>query len=713
MEDIAGILSRLIRHFPRPHRFDQASRRCVAIGRLPIGRLYAGPTSVVSRAMVVVLIGHGVFTGMVPGTVSVSATAEQPGVPGGDSPDDLAAIAARLLGHPRPVADDPSFGPELIRTARAVGRSGDLETAVELLSVAVEHYQSGRIDEHQAAMMTARLGIASAGWQLARYDLVIEHAAGLLATPETVGDANQRVAAGQLLAKALHQTGRYEESLAAARRLSETSPVAKSLATEQAMAIGGSALRAGQHAVAIDAYHFYLTEMPGGGRSGDAALGLAWAAASGAEDPERAERRLSKFIADYPDHRDIPHAIAAQAKLLDQLGKGDLAAQCRLRVLAEHGQSDASIAVLDESVLATEAPWPDAVRAGWLDRLDRITRPRPNRGTDAVPRPAIRTDVMERLFVGSLAQSDDAFWRATLAALLAFDDDGTRTSEVLDRMADAGHVAEHLAIDLLGQMVDHQGNGATAGPAGGAIPAGCESACRWLGSTGRWSMLAIVVDQSVSPDSAKPETLSRGVAIDRLLAESLMQTRRGQDAMLWWAAIIDTWQCDDFPTLIRGAETSVAYGDIDSAQRRLQAAQAAAGDDAFRSSLVRMLEAELAIRRARMDEARDLLAGIVRAGDTVAELRPRAQWMIGETYFLQQKYNEAIDAYRRVDALDAEGEWAAAALLQAGKSFEKLSRSREAATCYTALLSRFANLPHANQARTRLAQLSGEPSLRR
>jgi len=712
MEDIAGILSRLIRHCPAPKRSEEASR-----SRLPMVRRSAGPSSVVSRAIIVFAFGHGVITGAVPGTVSFRAAAEQPGGPIAGSPDDLTAIATRLLGHPRPAADDPSFGPELIRTARAVGRSGDLQTAVKLLSVALEHYRSGRFDDHQSAMMTARLGIASAGWQLARYDWVIEHASALLAMPETVGDANQRVAAGQLLAKALHQTGRYEESLAAARRLSATSPVAKSLAAEQAMAIGGSALRAGQHAVATDAYRFYLTEMPGGGRSGDAALGLAWAAASGAEAPEQAEQRLAKFIAEYPDHRDIPHAIAAQAKLLDQLGKGDLAAQCRLRVLAEHGQSDASIAVLDEAVLATEAPWPEAVRAGWLDRLDRIARPRPNAGTDSMPIPAISTDVMERLFVGSLAVSDDTFWRATLAALLAFDDDGTTTSEVLGRLADAGHVAEHLAIDLLGRMVDHHAGGGPAGPAGSAtpaaIPAGCESACRWLGATGRWSMLAIVADQSASPDPSKPETLSRGVAIDRLLAESLMQTRRGQDAMVWWAAIIDTWRCDDFPTLIRGAETSVAYGDIDSAGRRLQAAQAAAGDDAFRSSLVRMLEAELAIRRARMDEARELLAGIVRGGDTAAELRPRAQWMIGETYFLQQKYNEAIDAYRRVDALDADGEWAAAALLQAGKSFEKLSRSREAATCYTALLSRFANLPHANQARTRLAQLGGDPSLRR
>jgi TolA-binding protein len=87
--------------------------------------------------------------------------------------------------------------------------------------------------------------------------------------------------------------------------------------------------------------------------------------------------------------------------------------------------------------------------------------------------------------------------------------------------------------------------------------------------------------------------------------------------------------------------------------------------------------------------------------------------LIGETYFLQQKYAEAIDAYRRVDTLDASGDWAAVALLQAGKSFEKLARPREAATCYTALLTRFADLPHANHARTRLAQLGGDAAIRR
>jgi len=459
MEATAGILSRLTRHCQRPNRIDLEPRR-----RMSPGCRSAGKSSSVSKAILVIVFAQGVLTGVFPATVSVRVAAEErPVVATGETSDDRAAIVARLLAQPRPPADDPSFGPELIRTARAAGRSGDLETAVKLLSVALEHYQSGRLDDRQSAITTARLGIASAAWQLAQYDLVIEHSSALLEMPEATAESNQRVAAGQWLARALHQTGRYAESLAAVRRLSAISPVAKSLATDQALAIGGSALRAGRHDVAIAAYDFYLTEMPGGARSGDAALGLAWAAASGAEDAERAERRLADFIAGYPDHRDLPHAIAAQAKLLDQIGKGELAAQCRLRVLTEHGQSEASIAVLDESVLATEAPWPDAVRAAWLDRLDQIARPRPNRGTDAISLPPIVPNVMQRLFVGALAVGDDPFWQATLAALLASDDDGTRAAEILDRLAGSGHVAEHLAIDLLGKMVDDRPGGGGRG----------------------------------------------------------------------------------------------------------------------------------------------------------------------------------------------------------------------------------------------------------
>ncbi len=84
----------------------------------------------------------------------------------------------------------------------------------------------------------------------------------------------------------------------------------------------------------------------------------------------------------------------------------------------------------------------------------------------------------------------------------------------------------------------------------------------------------------------------------------------------------------------------------------------------------------------------------------------RAQWLIGETHYLQQEFADAIEAYRRVEGIDPGGMWVSAALIQAGKSFEQLGRTREAAVCYGNLLSRFADTSHAELARRRLAAIS-------
>ena len=95
---------------------------------------------------------------------------------------------------------------------------------------------------------------------------------------------------------------------------------------------------------------------------------------------------------------------------------------------------------------------------------------------------------------------------------------------------------------------------------------------------------------------------------------------------------------------------------------RIEAARAAAEDNPARAALVDMLSAELAIRRLRFDEARSILEKVIGSGQSVATLRGRAQWMIGETYFLQQKFADAIEAYRRVEGIDPAGPWVEVAL---------------------------------------------------
>jgi|GEM_PF-1012666 len=626
---------------------------------------------------------------------------------------DPTTVARRLLSEPPPASDDAAYGQQLVETARAVGRKGDFETALELLTRALDHYQSGPLADEREAILITRMGITSAAWQLGKHELVIEHASELLLLPSSGNDSPQRTAARQFLARSLQQAGQYGRALEVTTELAAASTAAKTFAAEHALAIGGAALRSDQLNVAADAYRFYLSSAPAGPRAADAMLGLAWTAVIGGDSPEQAAEQLADFIAAYPDHHDVPHALQAQAKVLRQLGRDDDAERISMQVLTDHASSEAAKTALEDYLLSSSEPWPDAVRTAWLDRLAALAA-EPETNISHAARAAagvqntLSAEVVAQLLARALENGDDGIWQATVQVMVRVDGDGLLTFQVLQLLA-AGqmpHIAEHLAVELLGRIIDAQAGDSAAEQPLPVLPAACESACRWAGLMGRWSLLALVAEQS-QPTTRRDDRSgsTRRLAIDRLLAESLMQTRRSHEALPWWDAIIDVQGAADFPTLLRGAEVATAHGPVEQAALRLQAASQAAAEDPLGLALVQILEAELAVRRARMDEARELLSAIVRATDSATELRPRAQWLIGETYFLQGKYSEAIDQYRRVDALDAEGEWAAAALLQAGKAFEKLGRSREAATCYTALLSRFGDSPNAAQARSRLAHL--------
>ncbi len=107
--------------------------------------------------------------------------------------------------------------------------------------------------------------------------------------------------------------------------------------------------------------------------------------------------------------------------------------------------------------------------------------------------------------------------------------------------------------------------------------------------------------------------------------------------------------------------------------------------------------------QAKFSHAREHYERVVRStvgGKT--ETAAMAQWMIGETYFHQKNYDEAIQAFHRVETLYAFPQWQAAALLQAGKCYEKKDDFRSAVKVYAQLLKHHADSASSKEASQRL-----------
>lgn len=605
---------------------------------------------------------------------------------------DCVSTADKLLLLGDETCRDPQFVRFFVQAARVVGRQGHWEKSISLFQRARLAYQAAHQSTEASAQMndektiaflhTIDLAIASAAIQCQAFDLALDHCQAVI--EDTHATAQHRAAAFPLMIKALQANAQWDAAAAALHQAAsdENGQLAAVQLAELALSLGSTCLEQKHPAAACLAYEDYLQLYPDGPRAPDAMLGAAWASALGAVTPDQASVKLAAFISKHPNHPDAPHALRAMATCLEQANRMDQAEAARTQLLELYPQSDAAGAILSRYT-QENSPWPAQVRVAWQARLEI---------TDGVVS-AMSVDQAHAVFKNALESGDDPLWQLATRWLIETDRVGATSSDLLTRFASENQesVAEHLAIDLISQ---NQSSAAS------------ESACRWAGATDRWTMLALAADELGPPNpNAASENAHRSVVVDQMLAEALVQTQRPADSMQWWDFLIDQRGVDDFATLLRGAETSVAHGDIEIATARVAAAKTAAGDVAINRSLTNIVAAELSIRRSRFDEARDTLNEIVRAADPSPTLRPRAQWLVGETYFMQQRFPDAIDAYRRVDAMDSAGEWAPAALLQAGKAFEKLGRGRDAAVCYTALLTRFRDWPHASIAQTRLATL--------
>jgi TolA-binding protein len=94
--------------------------------------------------------------------------------------------------------------------------------------------------------------------------------------------------------------------------------------------------------------------------------------------------------------------------------------------------------------------------------------------------------------------------------------------------------------------------------------------------------------------------------------------------------------------------------------------------------------------QGRLDDALQSYQAVVDAPTKSSDLAARAQWMRGEVYFHQKDYQAAVREFLKVDYLHKHAPtWRAAALLEAGKSYEHLDRWSDAVQAYEKLLAEF------------------------
>jgi tetratricopeptide (TPR) repeat protein len=475
-------------------------------------------------------------------------------------------------------------------------------------------------------------------------------------------------------ARSLLQVSRPDAVFAVLRPLTQEDqdPKRLGLAGEMLVNVGTKSLEMGDVATARLSFELASKQPLSEDLMATAQLGHAWSFALQPETTSQAIQTLQEFATNYPKHRDAPRALFAAIRCSsdDETKSQQLIQQ----LLENYPTSDATVQAVTQ--VSSQDNVPDCI-VQWI--IHQATS-------------GDSSKVTTQMIATALAASSEAVqshWQTLAETLAQKDSQGHVTSGLLEALVNQERLAE---VERLGVLY--------IGACPGIQPRCREAACRWAGRSGNWSLLALAARET------HPNDESISIPVARLFAESFTQTGEKELALQWWEHLVDTLGETDFSTLLRCAESAVACANVEQAVTRVEAARQASANEPYREALVKLLDADLSIRQLNFDAARSTLEGIVRSIGEIGSLRGRSQWLIGETYFMQRRFTNAIEAYRTVEMLDGGSEWMAPALVQAGKSFEQLGRTQDAAVCYSTLLSRHADSPVAADARRRLATLA-------
>ena len=396
------------------------------------------------------------------------------------------------------------------------------------------------------------------------------------------------------------------------------------------------------------------------------------------KQPEAALQAYSMLLEKFPRSDKAAQARLAQARLLVQAGKHAEAAAAFERLVGNAQARDV--------VKGTGVPF-DALLAEWGWTL---------------------------LDADKVAEADHAFQR-----LLTEYPDSQHATEARFNLAESANQAHNHAevIRLLAPLVTPKNDKAKSDQAPGKdsdspmpvesshriLPAALYRLGRTYATLNDWPAATVALDRLLKefPDCAyrreaeylRAEAASRAGDFDEaekrftaLLAEP--PAKSDPDGLI---ATITMKRLQSRVALKRWKEV------LDEAQA--QKARLATGSPAIAE--LDYIKGQALLGLGRVEDARATFQSVIDARKN-GELAAQALLMHGETFFHQDQFHEALRDFLKVDILHDAPRWQAAALLEAGKVYERLDQWADAAETYERLLSRFPREPSAAEARDRL-----------
>lgn len=189
------------------------------------------------------------------------------------------------------------------------------------------------------------------------------------------------------------------------------------------------------------------------------------------------------------------------------------------------------------------------------------------------------------------------------------------------------------------------------------------------------------------------------------LGETEFELNRNDDAIATYQRLIERKDAGKYAALshLRLAQTYLKTQKWDDADKEADALSGDSIEMPVREEAI-YIKGRVRQQKAEFDAAREQYRKVI--GEERTETAAKAQFMLGETFLLQEKFDEAIKEFLKVEILYPIPEWQSFALLEVGKCYSRQSEIENARKAFADVVEKYPILPAATEAKKQLEALS-------